>query len=253
MSKEVKLTGHDHDCSCGHDHTGQETQQKAISPIISEVVRQRLVDAGQPFHCNNNISEFISDSERDELVNEVTIKMEAVLRSLVIDIDNDHNTKDTARRVAKMYVNEIFSGRLDPQPKITAFPNAGNYDQIYISGPITVRSMCAHHMMPIVGKAYVGVYPGKKVIGLSKFNRIVDWICSRPQIQEELTVQVADAIEAETEADGVAIVMRAEHFCMTHRGVREHESDMTTSVMRGKFLTNSDMKQEFISLISQMK
>jgi GTP cyclohydrolase I len=187
------------------------------------------------------------------LVDEVADKFQGVLRSLIIDTSNDHNTQDTARRVAKMFVRETFSGRYANPPKVTAFPNVTEYDQLYVTGPITIRSTCAHHFQNIVGRAYIGVFPGRNVIGLSKFNRITDWIASRPQIQEEMTVQIADAIERETEADGVAVLIQAEHHCMTHRGVKEHESDMTTSVMRGKFRDDHALKQEFFSIVGKMK
>ena len=171
----------------------------------------------------------------------------------MIDTDNDHNTKDTARRVAKMFCTEIFSGRYQEKPKITAFPNVTEYDQVYVTGPISIRSTCAHHFQSIKGKAYIGVFPGKNVIGLSKFNRMVDWIASRPQIQEEMTIQIADIIEAETQAEGVAVLVQAEHGCMTMRGVKEHESNMTTSVMRGAFREYPHIKQEFFNIVARMK
>jgi GTP cyclohydrolase I len=152
-----------------------------------------------------------------------------------------------------MFVKETFRGRYASPPKVTAFPNVTEYDELYVTGPITIRSTCAHHFQNIVGKAYIGVFPGKNVIGLSKFNRITDWIASRPQIQEEMTVQIADAIQKETEAEGVAVLVQAEHHCMTHRGVKEHESDMTTSVMRGAFREHPHLKQEFFNIIHKMK
>jgi GTP cyclohydrolase I len=220
---------------------------------ISDKIRQRLIDNGVRFFSNDNISQYVDEKEIDKLVEEVTKKMEGVLQSLVIDTENDHNTQDTARRVAKMMVKETFAGRFNPAPKITAFPNVTQYDQLYVTGPITIRSTCAHHFQNIVGRAYIGVFPGKNVIGLSKFNRIADWIASRPQIQEEMTVQIADAVEKETEAEGVAVLIQAEHHCMTHRGVKEHESDMTTSVMRGKFREDAALKQEFFSIVAKMK
>jgi GTP cyclohydrolase I len=184
---------------------------------------------------------------------EVAEAFEDVLKALVINTTDDHNTKDTARRVAKMFVHEIFRGRYYPPPEVTAFPNAKQYDQIYMSGPMSINSTCAHHFQPITGQAYVGIFPGEKVIGLSKFNRIVDWIASRPQIQEEMTEQIADMIEEETEAKGVAVVIKAEHFCMTARGVKEHESEMMTSVVRGCFRYEPPIKAEFFSLLSNMK
>lgn len=218
---------------------------------ISEVIRKRIIenpDSGD-FYCNHNISKYIHENELELLIDEVTEKFQGVLESLVIDTDNDHNTTGTAYRVAKMFVNEIFYGRYYPTPKITDFPNVSKYNNLYITGPITIRSTCAHHFQPIVGKAWVGVIPGKNVIGLSKFNRIIDWVASRPQIQEEMSEQIANEIERITEALGIAVILRAEHMCLTHRGVREHESDMTTSVMRGAFKNDIGLRQEFLSLI----
>ena len=158
--------------------------------------------------------------------------MEAVLRSLVIDTEHDHNTNGTARRVAKMYVNETYGGRYIGAPKITSFPNVG-YQDLYTAGPISIRSTCAHHFQNIVGRCWVGIFPEDKVIGLSKFNRLVHWIAERPQIQEEMTTQIADELVRYAETENVAVVLKAEHHCMTHRGVKEHESDMTTAIMRG--------------------
>lgn len=220
---------------------------------ISEKIKERLDLMKVKYYSNDNISEYIVEEEKEQLLEEVTEKMTEVLKSLVIDVDNDHNTQDTARRVAKMFINETFSGRYDKKPKITAFPNALEYDQVYVTGPITIRSVCAHHFQNIVGKAYVGIFPGEKVIGLSKFNRLIDWIASRPQIQEEMTIQIAKAIEEETKALGVGVIIRAEHMCMTARGVKEHSSDMTTSVMLGKFREDPSLKAELLSLVSQMK
>lgn len=226
---------------------------KCDTTPISEIIRNRLEEQSVKYFSNDSIAEYISEEEKELLLEEVTEKMTEVLKSLVIDITNDHNTQDTARRVAKMFIKETFSGRYEPRPRITAFPNALSYDQVYVTGPITIRSVCAHHFQNIVGKAYVGIFPGEKVIGLSKFNRLIDWIASRPQIQEEMTIQIAEAIQKETEALGVGIIIRAEHMCMTARGVKEHESDMTTSVMLGKFREDPSLKAELLSLISQMK
>ena len=222
---------------------------------ISEKIKNALLSSSieKGYLANDTIYEAISDTDREELIEEVKEAFQGVLDALVIDTKNDHNTQETAKRVAKMFVNEIFRGRYYPPPCVTAFPNAKQYDQIYMSGPITINSTCAHHFQAIAGKAYVGIFPGKKVIGLSKFNRMVDWVASRPQIQEEMTEQIADMIEKETEAKGVAVVIKAEHFCMTARGVKEHESEMLTSVLRGMFLRNTSMKTEFFSLLSNMK
>jgi GTP cyclohydrolase I len=219
----------------------------------SQMIANRLRENNVKFFCNDNISKHLLPGEQDLILAEVEQNMTAVLRSLVIDIENDHNTAETAHRVAKMFVNEIFAGRYDYAPKITAFPNANSYDELYVTGPITIRSTCAHHFQPISGKAYIGVFPGKKVIGLSKFNRIVDWIASRPQIQEEMTVQIADAVQSATEAEGIAVLIQAEHGCMTNRGVKEHDSDMTTSVLRGTLRDSIEQRQEFFSIVSRMK
>jgi GTP cyclohydrolase I len=220
---------------------------------ISDTITNRIKNAGSKFLCNDNISEFIHEGELKLLQDEVEEKFKGVLKSLVIDTEHDHNTNETAKRVAKMFVKEIFSGRYVESPKITSFPNAQSYDQLYIVGPIDVRSTCAHHFQNIVGNAWVGVFPGKNVIGLSKFNRIVDHISSRPQIQEEMTVQIADEIERITDAEGIAVVVKAEHMCMTHRGVKAHESDMVTSVMRGALREQQKLREEFFSLLQGMK
>ena len=220
---------------------------------VSELIRERLLKKDKKFFCNDNISDVIQEGELDLLQKEVEQKFEKVLRALVIDIDQDHNTKETAKRWAKMAVTEIFNGRYVQQPDTTAFPNVTSYDQLYVTGPISVRSVCAHHFQPITGRCWIGVYPGKNVIGLSKFNRLVDWIATRPHIQEELTIQVADLIEQETKAAGIAVVIKAAHGCLLHRGVKEPESDMVTSVMRGQLRNSEPLKQEFLSLMNNMK
>jgi GTP cyclohydrolase I len=228
------------------------TSSGMVCQPVSEIVRGRLLAAGEDFRCNNNIAEYISDDEKELLVHEVTAKMDAVLRSLVIDVDNDHNTHDTARRVAKMFIHETFGGRFRAAPKITSFPNVG-YKDLYTAGPISIKSTCAHHFQNIVGRCWIGVFPEGKVIGLSKFNRLVHWISERPQIQEEMTSQIADALEKYAETPNIAVVLKAEHHCMTHRGVREHESDMTTAIMRGKFRDDASLKDEFYKLALSMK
>ena len=221
---------------------------------IATIIRKRIAKDGGKFFCNDNISKYIKkETELSWIERDVTEKIEELLQCLIIDTENDHNTQETAKRMAKMFIHEIFRGRYREQPKITTFPNATNHDQPYITGPISIRSTCAHHFQNIVGKAYVGVFPGKEVIGLSKFNRLINWIAERPQIQEEMTMQIADAVEEVTGADGVAIVIRAEHMCMTHRGVKEHESDMTTSVMRGDFRNDPELKKEFLTLMQEMR
>ena len=220
---------------------------------FSDELRKRMTTIKHKHFANDTIFAYLDPGDVKLIECEVAEAFQDVLKALVINTDDDHNTKDTAHRVAKMFVHEIFRGRYYPPPEVTSFPNAKEYDQIYVSGPISINSTCAHHFQPITGQAYVGVFPGKRVVGLSKFNRIVDWIASRPQIQEEMTEQIADMVEKETEAQGVAVVIKAEHFCMTARGVKEHESEMMTSVVRGMFRDEPATKAEFFSLLSNMK
>jgi GTP cyclohydrolase I len=201
------------------------------------------------FLANTNIG----DCNPEQIQKDVEIAFQGVLDALRIDTEDDHNTKETAKRVAKMYVQELFRGRYFPRPACTAFPNVKQYDQIYLTGPITINSTCAHHFQAIAGKCWIGVFPGEKVIGLSKFNRIADWVASRPQIQEEMTEQIADEIQNVTDAVGVGVIVKATHFCMSARGVKEHSGEMITSVVRGVFRTEPPIKAEFFSLLSNMK
>ncbi len=218
---------------------------------VSVKIRERVLAARRRFHANDNIAEFIEPGELELLLDEVEAKMQGVLDSMVIDTAGDHNTQNTARRVAKMYVNEVFKGRYVRPPAITEFPNAEHLNELMIVGPITVRSACSHHFCPVIGKIWIGVLPNEhtNVIGLSKYARLVDWVMGRPQIQEEAVVQLADLIMEKTQPDGLAIVMEASHFCMSWRGVREMDSKMINSVMRGVFLTNSTLRREFLALI----
>jgi GTP cyclohydrolase I len=218
---------------------------------VSVKIRERIHASRKRFNANDNISQFIEPGELELLLDEVEEKMKGVLSSLVIDTERDHNTGNTARRVAKMYLNEVFKGRYVPAPTITEFPNAEHLNELMIVGPITVRSACSHHFCPVIGKIWIGVLPNEhtNVIGLSKYARLAEWIMGRPQIQEEAVVQLADLIQEKTQPDGLAIVMEASHYCMSWRGVKDMDSKMINSVMRGSFLKNSDLRREFLSLI----
>ncbi len=218
---------------------------------VSVKIRERLLAARKKFHANDNIAEFINPGDLEKLLDEVEVKMKGVLDSLIIDTENDHNTDNTARRVAKMYVNEVFRGRYVAEPTITEFPNVGHLNELMIVGPITVRSACSHHFCPVIGKIWIGVMPNEhtNVIGLSKYARLAEWIMGRPQIQEEAVVQLADLIQEKTQPDGLAIVMEASHYCMAWRGVKDMDSKMINSVMRGVFLKDSNLRREFLSLI----
>ncbi|HEY5582231.1 MAG TPA: GTP cyclohydrolase I [Rhodoferax sp.] len=218
---------------------------------VSVKIRERLLAARKRFHANDNIADFIEPGEMEQLLDEVEDKMKGVLSSLVIDIDHDHNTDNTARRVAKMYLKEVFNGRYVSAPTITEFPNAEHLNELMIVGPITVRSACSHHLCPIVGQIWIGVLPNEhtNVIGLSKYARLAEWVMGRPQIQEEAVVQLADLIQQKTQPDGLAIVMEATHFCMGWRGVKDLNSKMINSVMRGSFLKDPNLRREFLALI----
>jgi GTP cyclohydrolase I len=218
---------------------------------VSVKIRERIAASRKRFHSNDNIAEFIQPGELEALLDEVEIKMQGVLDSLVIDTDHDHNTGETARRVAKMYLQEVFKGRYVKAPAITEFPNAEHLNELMIVGPITVRSACSHHFCPVIGKIWIGVLPNERtnVIGLSKYARLAEWIMGRPQIQEEAVVQLADLIQRKTQPDGLAIVMEASHYCMGWRGVKDMDSKMINSVMRGAFLKDPNLRREFLSLI----
>jgi len=219
----------------------------------SERIRYRLQDAGCRHHANDNIAAFIREGELDELQAEVQAKMQEVLRALVIDTDSDHNTQETAKRVAKMYLREIFKGRYGEAPAVTEFPNAERLNELMIVGPIRVRSACSHHLCPIMGRVWIGLLPNEhsNLIGLSKYARLCDWIMSRPQIQEEAVTMLANELQERVQPDGLAIVMEADHFCMHWRGVKDSESMMTNSVMRGAFLKDANLRREFLSLLSK--
>jgi GTP cyclohydrolase I len=218
---------------------------------VSVKIRERIQASRKRFHANDNIAEFIQPGELEALLDEVEHKMRGVLESLVIDTHSDHNTADTARRVAKMYVQEVFRGRYVNAPSITEFPNAEHLNELMIVGPIIVRSACSHHFCPVIGKLWIGVLPNERtnVIGLSKYARLAEWVMGRPQIQEEAVVQLADLIQDKTQPDGLALVMEASHYCMSWRGVKDMDSKMINSVMRGAFLKDPNLRREFLSLI----
>jgi GTP cyclohydrolase I len=225
----------------------------AASQSVSERIRQRLDRGKVPYFANDNIASYLREGELEELEKEVGDKVRDLLRSLVIDIDNDHNTEETAERVARMYLHEVFKGRYHQQPKIASFPNVKNLDEIYTVGPITVRSACSHHLVPILGNCWIGIKPGERVIGLSKFSRVADWVFSRPHIQEEAVIILADEIERLCEPKGLAILVKAQHYCMKWRGVKELQTSMINSVVRGDFRHDPSLKQEFFELVKQQE
>jgi GTP cyclohydrolase I len=220
---------------------------------LSQIIRRRIQAKKARFHANDNIAQFIEPGEIKGLIDEVAGKLQGVLESLVIDIESDHNTRGTAYRVAKMYVNEVFTGRYTPQPNLTKFPNISRLNELMIIGPIAVKSACSHHLCPIMGRVWIGVLPDKQtaLIGLSKYARITEWIMCRPQIQEEAVVELANILEEKMKPTGLALVMEADHFCMQWRGVKDLNSKMVNSVMRGSFLKDANLRREFLALMDK--
>jgi GTP cyclohydrolase IA len=229
------------------------SEEELAQLSASDRIRYRLVGAERRYHANDNIAAYLREGEIDELRDEVAAKMKEVLKSLVIDTDSDHNTNETAQRVAKMFLTEVFRGRYVPMPAVTEFPNVERLNELMIVGPVTVRSACSHHLCPIMGRVWIGILPNEhsNLIGLSKYARICDWIMSRPQIQEEAVTMLANELQSRVKPDGLAIVMEADHFCMQWRGVKDSDSMMTNSVMRGAFLKDANLRREFLSLLSK--
>ena len=229
----------------------EDVKGKISCKLVSEIIRERIKSDGARFHANDNISEYILPGELETLEKEVATRVRDLLKTLLIDVENDHNTQETAERVSRMYLNEVFKGRYHHQPKVTSFPNDKNLDEIYTLGPITVRSACSHHLVPILGDCWIGIKPGEKVIGISKFARVADWVFSRPHIQEEAVMILADEIERLCEPKGLAILFKAKHFCMRWRGVKEPNTSMINSIVRGDFRHDPSLKQEFFELVKQ--
>jgi GTP cyclohydrolase IA len=233
------------------DQASPPEQDDATLPVSARL-RARLRRAKQRFHANDNIAAHLRPGELDELLGELAGKMQGVLESLVIDTESDHNTRETARRVARMYLTEVFRGRYVAPPVVTEFPNAEFLNELLIVGPVTVRSTCSHHFCPIMGRLWIGVMPNEhsNLIGLSKYARLAEWVMSRPQIQEEAITQLADTLMTKVAPDGLAVVMQADHFCMHWRGVKDSATKMINSVMRGSFLKDAELRREFLSLIN---
>ena len=199
--------------------------------------------------ANEAVDEALSEAERAAMIAAAATKLSELFDILHIDHRNDHNTRDTPRRVARMYVDEIMGGRFTSPPVLTEFDNVEQFDQLIVIGPIEIRSTCAHHLMPIYGEAFIGVLPATdgKIIGLSKYDRIVHYFSGRLQIQEELVKQIGQFIMEKTSPRGVAVRLSAVHMCKTHRGVRaSHRSRMVTSAYFGELETDRLRKDEFL-------
>ena len=232
-----------------------KTPKSVPKEAASSRIRARLQSARKRFHANDNISAFLKPGELEELLAEVEAKFKGVLESLVIDTESDHNTQDTARRVAKMYLTEVFSGRYVEAPAVTEFPNASSLNELMIVGPIKVRSACSHHFCPIMGRLWIGIMPNEhsNLIGLSKYSRLAELVMSRPQIQEEAITQMAEVLMNKVRPDGLAVVMEADHFCMHWRGVKDDGTKMINSVMRGSFLKDHILRSEFLALLNNKR
>lgn len=209
-----------------------------------------ILDLMIPRHGNDVIDHKLSESQCLAMISAAATKLTELFEILQIDHQNDHNTKDTPNRVAKMLIRETLSGRYTEPPHITDFENVGNFDQMIVTGPIKVRSTCAHHFMPIYGSAIIGIVPGaeSRIIGLSKYDRIVDYFASRLQIQEELIKQIENYLIENTRPVGLAIRISAVHMCKTHRGVRaSHSSKMTCTTFYGSIDQDAGRKAEFLN------
>lgn len=214
-----------------------------LQEIIQEIKRKE-----GSLEANSNVAEYILPEVVEKMQQNLEELFGEVLTTLLIDWQNDPNTMESPKRLAKMYLHEVMKGRYLKPPKITTFPNTYGLNELYTTGPIAVRSLCSHHLVPVIGDAWVGVIPGDKLVGLSKFNRVIEWVMSRPQIQEEGLVQIANFLEDELKPKGLIVVLKATHFCIHWRGVQD-KSVMVNSVLRGLFAHNPSAKQEFFEII----
>ena len=214
---------------------------------ISQTIRERIAADGGRAWANDNISDYLKEGDKQKLIDEAMPAFENVLQSLVIDTETDPNSMDTAKRMAKMYINEIMSGRYDPMPNPSAFPNyiEGGYE-----GMLVVRSeltsLCSHHHQTVKGVAYIGIIAGPKLLGLSKYTRIAQWCARRGTLQEELNVMIADAIQKETGSEHIGVYVQATHGCCENRGIMATSSLTQTTVLRGAFKDEADVRKEFI-------
>ena len=220
------------------------------SKNLSQVIRDRMKSDNKRFWAGDNVSEYIQFEEFDQLVDEATVAFEGVLDALLIDRETDPNSKGTAKRLAKMYFNEIMSGRYEPAPDATAFPNdsADRYEGMLVVRS-ELRSMCSHHHQPVSGVAYIGIIAANKLIGLSKYTRIAQWCARRGTLQEELANDIAREIMKATDATDVGVYVQAVHGCCENRGIMAHSSLTQTTVLKGAFKDDQSTKKEFFDNI----
>ena len=220
------------------------------SKNLSQVIRDRMKQDNKRFWAGDNISDYVDDNVMPELINEATEAFEKVLDTLLIDRENDPNSKGTARRLAKMYYNEIMAGRYEQAPDATAFPNdsADRYEGMLVVRS-ELRSMCSHHHQPVAGVAYIGIIAANKLIGLSKYTRIAQWCARRGTLQEELCNDIAREISRATDSENVAVYIQATHGCCENRGIMAHSSLTQTTVLKGAFKSDASVKKEFFDNI----
>lgn len=221
---------------------------------ISEIIRQRIKTNGDRFWAGDNISDYMEEGYKEQLIDELTVKFEGVLDSLIIDRETDPNSQGTARRLAKMYYNEIMAGRYDPAPDATAFPNDSKdrYEGMLVVRS-ELRSMCSHHHQPVSGVAYIGIIAANKLIGLSKYTRIAQWCARRGTLQEELCNDIAREIMKATDSQNVGVYIQAQHGCCENRGIMAHSSLTQTTVLRGAFKDDHGTKKEFFDNIKMQQ
>jgi GTP cyclohydrolase I len=221
--------------------------------MISKEIIARLKDKGIRYYAGDNISDCLEPGDKDKLIEELVPKFREVLDSLVIDVENDPNSKDTPRRLAKMYIREIMSGRYNDMPNPNAFPNyvEGGYEGMLVVRS-ELKSMCSHHHQPVTGIAYIGIIAGDKLLGLSKYTRIAQWCAKRGTLQEELNVMIANEIQEQCETEHVGVYIQATHGCCENRGIMAHSSLTQTTVLRGGF-KKEDLKKEFFDNITQQQ
>ena len=221
-----------------------------MAVYLSDAIRRNMKRDGKRFWASDNISGYISEIEKQALIDETTKAFEKVLDALLIDRENDPNSKGTARRLAKMYFNEIMAGRYEPAPDATAFPNDSEdrYEGMLVVRS-ELRSMCSHHHQPVSGVAYIGIIAANKLIGLSKYTRIAQWCARRGTLQEELCNDIAREIMKATDSENVGVYLEAEHGCCTNRGIMAHSSLTQTTVLKGAFNADMGTKKEFFDNI----
>ena len=217
---------------------------------LADAIRFKMKREGKRFWANDNISEYLLESDKEHLINEATIAFEKVLQTLLIDTETDPSSKGTAKRLAKMYINEVMSGRYDPAPDATAFPNDSEdrYEGMLVVRS-ELRSMCSHHHQPVTGVAYIGIIAAQKLIGLSKYSRIAQWCARRGTLQEELCNDIAREIGKATGATDLGVYIQMTHGCCENRGIMAHSSLTQTTVLKGAFKDDHGTKKEFMDNI----